>query len=166
MGSRIVIASVAVAAVVLGAGTVPASAASPSAHASIAREATAEVVLARALDIAVRVSPAASGKEIDTVDAATLTVLRDYDIVVTDIAGRVDAKVTTVDEERQRTAFWTLVDLVVDLQRSWAARRGDFGPGTGSGFLAVDLIVISRLLHAGCVRALLTVRQCEAAVQP
>ena len=63
--------------------------------------------------------------------------------------GLLDANVNNIDEETVRTTYWTLVDLVVDLQGSWAARRAMFLPGTGSGFLGTDLIAISRLLYAG-----------------
>ncbi|MFD3401173.1 hypothetical protein ACFWUU_10870 [Kribbella sp. NPDC058693] len=59
-----------------------------------------------------------------------------------------DDHVNTVDEEKQRTSFWTLVELVTDLQRSWALRRTDFTLGAGSGFLGTDLVQISRLLAA------------------
>ena len=46
-----------------------------------------------------------------------------------------DDHVNTVDEEKQRTSFWTLVELVTDLQRSWDLRRLDFTLGAGNGFL-------------------------------
>ena len=59
-----------------------------------------------------------------------------------------DDHVNTVDEEKQRTSFWTLVELVTDLQRSWDLRRLDFTLGAGSGFLGTDLVQISRLLAA------------------
>jgi hypothetical protein len=59
-----------------------------------------------------------------------------------------DDHVNTVDEEKQRTSFWTLVELITDLQRSWDIRRGDFTLGAGSGFLGTDLVQISRLLAA------------------
>jgi hypothetical protein len=59
-----------------------------------------------------------------------------------------DDHVNTVDEEKQRTSFWTLVELVTDLQRSWETRRLDFTLGAGNGFLGTDLVQISRLLAA------------------
>lgn len=59
-----------------------------------------------------------------------------------------DDHVNTVEEEKQRTSFWTLVELVVDLQRSWTGRRLDFTLGAGNGFLGTDLVQISRLLAA------------------
>ncbi|TCC07982.1 hypothetical protein [Kribbella soli] len=59
-----------------------------------------------------------------------------------------DDHVNTVDEEKQRTSFWTLVELVTDLQNSWSNRRIGFTLGAGSGFLGTDLIQISRLLAA------------------
>ncbi|MFF0267515.1 hypothetical protein [Kribbella sp. NPDC004536] len=59
-----------------------------------------------------------------------------------------DNHVNTVDEEKQRTSFWTLVDLVVDLQNSWTNRRIGFTLGNGAGFLGTDLVQISRLLAA------------------
>ena len=63
--------------------------------------------------------------------------------------GLVDSHVNTVDEERVRTSYWTLVDLVVDLQRAWASRRSSFSPGAASGgFLGTELVLVSRLLHA------------------
>jgi hypothetical protein len=34
-----------------------------------------------------------------------------------------EEKVNTIDEEEARTAFWTLSDLVTDLQRSWQQIR-------------------------------------------
>jgi hypothetical protein len=51
----------------------------------------------------------------DTV-AGQLGVLRDR-------FGLVDANVNTVEEEGVRTSFWTLVDLIADLQTSWTDRR-------------------------------------------
>lgn len=59
-----------------------------------------------------------------------------------------DDHVNTVDEEKQRTSFWTLVELITDLQRSWDTRRLDFTLAAGSGFLGTDLVQISRLLAA------------------
>ncbi len=59
-----------------------------------------------------------------------------------------DDHVNTVNEEKQRTSFWTLVELVTDLQRSWDLRRLDFTLGAGNGFLGTDLVQISRLLAA------------------
>ena len=59
-----------------------------------------------------------------------------------------DDHVNTVNEEKQRTSFWTLVELITDLQRSWDTRRLDFTLGTGNGFLGTDLVQISRLLAA------------------
>lgn len=59
-----------------------------------------------------------------------------------------DDHVNTVDEEKQRTSFWTLVELITDLQRSWDLRRLDFTLGAGNGFLGTDLVQISRLLAA------------------
>jgi hypothetical protein len=59
-----------------------------------------------------------------------------------------DDHVNTVDEEKQRTSFWTLVELITDLQRSWDTRRLGFTLGAGNGFLGTDLVQISRLLAA------------------
>ncbi|GAA1955793.1 hypothetical protein GCM10009798_13790 [Nocardioides panacihumi] len=59
-----------------------------------------------------------------------------------------DDHVNTVDEEKQRTSFWTLVELITDLQRSWDTRRLDFTLAAGNGFLGTDLVQISRLLAA------------------
>lgn len=85
--------------------------------------------------------PAASpGTDPDTIPGQ-LGALRDR-------FGLDDNHVNTVDEEKQRTSFWTLVDLVVDLQNSWANRRIGFTLGNGAGFLGTDLVQISRLLAA------------------
>jgi len=62
--------------------------------------------------------------------------------------GLVDANVNTIEEEGVRTSFWTLVDLVADLQSSWAAQSVAFTGGAGQGFLGTDLILISRLMEA------------------
>lgn len=62
--------------------------------------------------------------------------------------GLIDANVNTVEEERVRTSFWTLVDLVLDLRRSWNRQRGPLGSGAGSGFLGTDYVILSRLLAA------------------
>jgi ketosteroid isomerase-like protein len=39
-----------------------------------------------------------------------------------DVFGLVEANVNTIEEEGVRTAFWTLVDLIADLQASWTDR--------------------------------------------
>jgi hypothetical protein len=62
--------------------------------------------------------------------------------------GLVDANVNTVEEERIRTSFWTLVDLITGLRRSWEDQKAALGSGTGSGFLGTDLVIISRLMAA------------------
>jgi hypothetical protein len=62
--------------------------------------------------------------------------------------GLIDANVNTVDEESLRTAFWTLVDLLLDLRRSWEAQKQLIGGGAGNGFLGTDLVIINRLLAA------------------
>jgi len=62
--------------------------------------------------------------------------------------GLTDANVNTVDEESLRTAFWTLVDIVLDLRRSWETQRQGLGSGAGNGFLGTDLVIINRLLAA------------------
>ena len=48
--------------------------------------------------------------------------------------GLIDANVNTVEEEGIRTSFWTLVDMVVDLQTSWHRQTPAFtgGPGRAS----------------------------------
>lgn len=81
-----------------------------------------------------------NGVTADTV-AGQLGALRDR-------FGLVNGNVNTVEEEGVRTAFWTLVDLVTDLQRSWAAQRTHFGGAAGQGFLGTDLILLSRLMEA------------------
>ena len=62
--------------------------------------------------------------------------------------GLTDANVNTIEEEGKRTSFWTLVDMVADLQTSWNVQRGAFGGAAGQGFLGTDLILISRLMEA------------------
>jgi hypothetical protein len=58
--------------------------------------------------------------------------------------GLIDANVNTVDDESIRTAFWTLVDQVLDLRRAWTT----WTLATSNGFLGTDLVLISRLLAA------------------
>jgi hypothetical protein len=62
--------------------------------------------------------------------------------------GLTDDNVNTVDEEKIRTSFLTLVDLIVDLQRSWGDQRDAFGNDVGRGFLGTELVVINRLMAA------------------
>ena len=62
--------------------------------------------------------------------------------------GLVDDNVNTIEEEGLRTAYWTLVDMVRDLDQSWRAQRLHFGGGAGAGFLGTELILISRLMEA------------------
>jgi hypothetical protein len=62
--------------------------------------------------------------------------------------GLTDDNVNTVEEEQVRTAFVTLVDLVVDLQRSWSSQRLAFGSDIGRGFLGTELVLINRLMAA------------------
>jgi hypothetical protein len=62
--------------------------------------------------------------------------------------GLTDDNVNTVDEEKVRTAFLTLVDLIVDLQQSWERQRVAFGDDIGRGFLGTELVLISRLMAA------------------
>jgi hypothetical protein len=62
--------------------------------------------------------------------------------------GLTDDNVNTVDEEKIRTAFLTLVDLIVDLQRSWQDQRVAFGSDVGRGFLGTELVLINRLMAA------------------
>src|SRR5262249_4867986 len=62
--------------------------------------------------------------------------------------GLTDDNVNTVEEEKIRTAFVTLVDLVVDLQRSWSQQRLAFGSDIGRGFLGTELVLINRLMAA------------------
>lgn len=56
--------------------------------------------------------------------------------------------VNTVEEERIRTSYWTLVDQVIDLDRAWENWKGLLGGFGGAGFLGTDLVLISRLLEA------------------
>ena len=64
-----------------------------------------------------------------------------------DRLGLVEERVNTVEEEGVRTAFWTLVDLVGDLQASWDDHRARF-TGDGNGFLGTELIALSRHMEA------------------
>lgn len=70
---------------------------------------------------------------------------------VRDQFGLTDAFVNNVDQESVRTAFWTLVDLVLDIARAWVNLRGQFtgaGGGGQQGFLGTELVLISQLLNA------------------
>jgi hypothetical protein len=62
--------------------------------------------------------------------------------------GLTDANVNTVEEEGVRTAYWTLVDLIADLQASWYSQRVKFSGAAGQGFLGTELIILSRLMEA------------------
>lgn len=53
----------------------------------------------------------------------------------------------TVPKETVRTSFWTLADLIADLQIAWKAQHGRFTTA-GDGFLGTDLLVISTLLES------------------
>jgi len=83
---------------------------------------------------------ALSGTTADTV-LGQLAAMRDR-------FGLIDANVNNVDEEKIRTSFWTLVDLVIDLRRSWEEWKFFLDSGQGVGFLGTDLVVISRLMAA------------------
>lgn len=65
-----------------------------------------------------------------------------------DVFGLVDGHVNTVEEERVRTSYWTLVDEVLDLRRAWAIWSTVLRGGTTGGFLGTDLVLISRLMEA------------------
>jgi hypothetical protein len=67
---------------------------------------------------------------------------------VRDQFGLTDAFVNNVDQESLRTAFWTLVDLVLDTNRAWVNLRGQFTGGPQQGFLGTELVLISQLLGA------------------
>ena len=98
------------------------------------------------------VATSAGGKVVGSVPTALAEI--DPDSVpgqlgaLRDRFGLDDDHVNTVNEEKQRTSFWTLVELITDLQRSWDTRRLDFTLGAGNGFLGTDLVQISRLLAA------------------
>jgi hypothetical protein len=62
--------------------------------------------------------------------------------------GLTDDNSNTVDDEAVRTSFWTLVDLVTDLQASWDTQKVNFSSQAGQGFLGTDLILLSRLMEA------------------
>lgn len=61
--------------------------------------------------------------------------------------GLVDDWVNTVDDEGIRTAYWTLFDLIADLQGSWSRQKSNF-IGVGQGFLGTELILLSRIMEA------------------
>jgi hypothetical protein len=65
-----------------------------------------------------------------------------------DVFGLVDAHVNTIEEERIRTSYWTLVDEVLDLRRAWAIWSTVLRGGTTGGFLGTDLVLISRFMEA------------------
>jgi hypothetical protein len=65
-----------------------------------------------------------------------------------DRMGLVDVNVNNPEEEGIRTSFWTLVDMLVDLQSAWRAQRVHFSGGVGQGFIGTELILISRLMEA------------------
>jgi hypothetical protein len=65
-----------------------------------------------------------------------------------DRMGLTDDNVNTVDEEKIRTSFLTLVDLIIGLQIAWEQQRVAFGSADGRGFLGTELILINRLLAA------------------
>ncbi len=62
--------------------------------------------------------------------------------------GLVDTFVNSVDQEGVRTAFWTLVDLVLDTNRAWVNLRNQFTGKTQQGFLGTQLVLINQLLSA------------------
>lgn len=59
-----------------------------------------------------------------------------------------DIHVNNVEQETIRTAFVTMVDLVLDLRLSWEAQRGNFSGEAGHGFLGTELILLSRRMDA------------------
>jgi len=65
-----------------------------------------------------------------------------------DVFGLVDAHVNTIEEERVRTSYWTLVDEVLDLRRAWVIWSTVLSGGTTGGFLGTDLVLLSRLMEA------------------
>jgi hypothetical protein len=62
--------------------------------------------------------------------------------------GLEDEFVNNADEEGIRTAFWTLVDLVTDIRRSWVNLRAQFTNRNQHGFLGTQLVLINQLLSA------------------
>jgi hypothetical protein len=94
----------------------------------------------QAVAIRKTVRPATAETDADTIPGQ-LGALRDR-------FGLDDDHVNNVDEEKHRTSFLTLVDLIVDIQRSWENRRDEFTLSAGNGFLGTDLVQISRLLAA------------------
>jgi hypothetical protein len=62
--------------------------------------------------------------------------------------GLEDVFVNNVDQESVRTAYWTLVDLALDINRAWRVLRSQF-TGTGrDGFLGTQLVLVNQLLSA------------------
>lgn len=86
------------------------------------------------------------GKLSSALDTAVSAYLAD---ISAGAAGTVD----TTAEEAERTAFWTLVDLVIDLQRSWSRAT----PGSRG---------ITQLLVYACTQRLLTAPRCAALGRP
>jgi hypothetical protein len=56
--------------------------------------------------------------------------------------------VNNVGQEGIRTAFWTLTDMTMDINRAWVNLSPMFAGGGQPGFLGTDLILISQLLSA------------------
>jgi hypothetical protein len=74
-------------------------------------------------------------------------------VYLADISAGAAGTVDTTAEEAERTAFWTLVDLVIDLQRSWSRAT----PGSRG---------INQLLVYACTQRLLTAPRCAALGRP
>jgi hypothetical protein len=58
------------------------------------------------------------------------------------------AFVNNADQEGIRTAFWTLVDLALDISRAWVTQRSQFAGKDQNGFLGTQLVLINQLLSA------------------
>lgn len=58
------------------------------------------------------------------------------------------AFVNNADQEGIRTAFWTLVDLALDISRAWVTQRSQFTGKNQNGFLGTQLVLINQLLSA------------------
>ena len=58
------------------------------------------------------------------------------------------AFVNNADQEGIRTAFWTLVDLALDISRAWVSQRSQFTGKNQNGFLGTQLVLINQLLSA------------------
>jgi hypothetical protein len=62
--------------------------------------------------------------------------------------GLTDDNVNNIDEEGVRTSFWTLVDVITDLETAWLQQRTRFTTQVDGGFVGTNLVLLNRLMHA------------------